>query len=276
MSRNNSDRFSSEEEESDVPQENNKSLSFAVPTEAVDLPSRGKFYPKDHPLHNKEYVEIRYMTTADEDLLNNRSLIKKGIALDRMLQNLIVDKNIKVNDLLIGDKNALIIAARSTAFGDEYNASVTCANCFSNVKYTFNLSELKNKPIKEGASLNTLGRVHLKLPASGAEVELRLLTGTDEINLRTTEEKRKKHNLPSSTITDFFKTIIVSVNGNEDASNISQFVSSMVTKDSSYIKKEFQEFSPNVDLKQHFECSECLTEMEVSIPFSVEFFWPER
>ena len=85
-------------------------LNFASPTEFVELPSRGRFYPPSHPLHNKETVEIKFMTAKEEDILTSKALIKKGIAVDRMLQSLIVDKSIKVEDLLVGDKNALVVA----------------------------------------------------------------------------------------------------------------------------------------------------------------------
>ena len=83
-------------------------LSYVTPTEFVELPSRGKFYSTDHPLHGKEVVEMRYMTAKDEDILTSPALLKKGVAIDRLLQNLVVDKTINANNLLIGDKNAML------------------------------------------------------------------------------------------------------------------------------------------------------------------------
>ena len=99
-------------------------FNWSVPTEFVEIPSKGKFYPNGHPLHNLDTIEIKYMTAKEEDILSDRSLLKKGIAVDRALQNLIVNKAIKIDDLLVGDKNALLIAARKTGFGPEYTTII--------------------------------------------------------------------------------------------------------------------------------------------------------
>ena len=116
-------------------------LDFTCPTEFVDLPSRGRFYPEGHPLHGKESVEIRFMTAKDEDILTSKSLLKKGVAVDRFLQNIIVDKSIKLPDLLIGDKNALVVAARITGYGTNYSTKTTCPACASTQEYEFDLGD---------------------------------------------------------------------------------------------------------------------------------------
>ena len=117
------------------------SFSWSVPTEFVELPSEGLFYPPGHPLHNEKTVEIRFMTAKEEDILTSRSLLKAGVALDRMLQNTLINKSIDVNSLLIGDKNALLVAARRTGYGPEYATSVNCPNCGAQVEHTFDISE---------------------------------------------------------------------------------------------------------------------------------------
>ena len=100
------------------------SLSYVTPTEFVELPSRGKFYSTDHPLHGKEVIEMRYMTAKDEDILTSPALLKNGIAINRLIENLIVDKNIAIDSLLVGDKNAIILAARISGYGEQYNVKV--------------------------------------------------------------------------------------------------------------------------------------------------------
>ncbi len=105
------------------------SLSYVTPTEFVELPSRGKFYSTDHPLHNKEVIEMRYMTAKDEDILTSPALLKNGVAIDRLIENLIVDKNVTANSLLLGDKNAVILAARISGYGEQYEVNVTCPAC---------------------------------------------------------------------------------------------------------------------------------------------------
>ena len=101
-------------------------LNFVTPTQFVDLPSKGKGYPQGHPLCGKETVEIKFMTAKDEDILTSKDLLKKGVAIDRLIQNLLVDKNIRSSDILLGDRNAIIISARSSGFGHLYNTNVTC------------------------------------------------------------------------------------------------------------------------------------------------------
>ena len=109
------------------------SLSYVTPTEFVELPSRGQFYPADHPLHGKDVIEMRYMTAKDEDILTSPALLKKGIAIDRLLQNLVVDNNINPNNLLIGDKNAILLAARISGYGEEYPVTLQCNSCGASI-----------------------------------------------------------------------------------------------------------------------------------------------
>ena len=89
------------------------------PTEVVDLPSTGRLYPKDSLLSSGT-IEMKYMTAKEEDILTNQNYIEKGIVIDKLLKALIVDKNINYNELLIGDKNALLIAARILGYGKDY------------------------------------------------------------------------------------------------------------------------------------------------------------
>ena len=129
--RNNLDRLGADNSGSDatgavVSTQQQTQMQFVAPTEFVDLPSRGEFYPEDHPLHNKETIEIRYMTARDEDILVNKSYIQKGVVLEKLLESVILDKNIPVSSLLGGDKNAVLIATRVTGYGSEYETKVAC------------------------------------------------------------------------------------------------------------------------------------------------------
>jgi len=117
-------------------------FNWALPTEFVELPSKGKYYPPGHPLHNQATVEIKYMTAKEEDILTDRALLKKGIAIDRVLENLIVNKAIKLDDLLVGDKNAILVKARTTGYGSSYDTRVICPNCLTPCEHSFDLEEL--------------------------------------------------------------------------------------------------------------------------------------
>ena len=131
------------------------SLSYVTPTEFVELPSRGQFYSTDHPLYEKDVIEMRYMTAKDEDILTSPALLKKGVAIDRLLQNLVVDKNINPNNLLIGDKNALLLAARISGYGEEYPVVLQCNSCGEAIKSLQETDPLRNhaqvaEPLEKG------------------------------------------------------------------------------------------------------------------------------
>ena len=134
MSRN-SDRLGAQSVQSSAPPpqitQNNDAnpFSFVVPTEFVELPSKGKYYPEHHPLHNQETIELKHMTAKEEDILTSRALLKKGVALDRLLDSIIIDKRIKGENLFVGDRNAILLAARISGYGSDYSTKITCPSC---------------------------------------------------------------------------------------------------------------------------------------------------
>jgi hypothetical protein len=253
-------------------------LSFLNPTHFVDLPSKGKFYHKGHPLHNKDSVEIRFMTAKEEDILTSRSLLKKGIAIDRMLESVIVDKSVNLDDLLVGDKNALIVGARVTGYGEEYETKVQCPSCAANVRHTFYLGELKSTfPSSEVESqILESGTFKTKLPITKFEVEMRLLKGSDEKILSSLAEHKKSARQEETTMSDQLRLLIVSVNGVSDRAIIDKFVDMCPAGDAKHIRKLYAENVPNIDMKQKFACRSCDAEMEMEVPFTVDFFWSGR
>ena len=142
MRRNNEDRLMGGHKPTpseEVPQMANP-MDFVTPTEIVDLPSKGR-YPEGHPLHGSETVEIKHMTAKDEDILTNRSMLKKGVAIDRLLQNLLKDKSIDARSLFVGDRNAILIHARASAYGQDYKTKVQCPSCGEKSKFKFDLGD---------------------------------------------------------------------------------------------------------------------------------------
>ena len=277
--RNNEERIGAVPSITPPPLEANEPFSFSTPTEFVELPSKGRFYSDDHPLKNSETIEIRYMTAKDEDILSSRALLQKGIAIERMLQNIVVDKSVKVDDLLIGDKNALIVAARRTGYGDDYSTNIVCPMCASTVNYSFDLSKCKitlgSAPEDTKIEQATDGAFSLVLPKSDVTVEVKLMTSDDEKKLGQLAESKRKHGMPESILTDQFKTIIKSVNGQEDRATVASFVESMPASDSRYIRNVYAEVAPNLSLNQWFACTVCAHEEEVNVPFTADFFWPK-
>jgi rubredoxin len=256
-------------------------FQWSAPTEMVSLPSGGRFYPPQHPLHNAETVEIRYMTAKEEDLLTSPSLIKAGIAVDRMLENLIVDKRVILNSLLLGDKNALIVASRVTGYGPEYTTNVTCPSCGAISRHSFDLEEGEVNDFEAalteyGATLNEDNNLEVTLPFSGVTVACRFLTGQDEVNDFKRNKKKTKSTRGNTNLTDLFNNIIVSVNGSTSLEDISGFATNMPARDSIYLRGFYAAATPNLDLSQNFECSECGYEADVEVPLTVDFLWPKR
>ena len=286
MSNRNSARRKAAASAQDVPEtanqpatNNNPLLNFAVPTEIVELPSAGIFYPKGHPLHNKDTIEIRFMTAKDEDILTSPALLRKGLAINRMLQNLILEQNVDSEDLLIGDRNALLIAARVTGYGSQYPAQVNCPSCAETFEHDFDLSavvENYSRPSPEDSIFNFTdnGTIEIELPKTGFLIEVRPLSGRDEAYISKAKNMKAKNNLPESQLTDMFKRMIVSVNGITDQAQISAFIDNMPALDSRFLRKAYQEVIPDVQLSQAVECPHCGFNTETEVPVTAEFFWP--
>ena len=256
-----------------IPQEETKGiLDFVLPTEFVDLPTKGKFYPPDHPLHNQESVEIRYMTAKDTDLLTSKSLLKKGVAVDRMVQNILVNKEINVDDLYIGDKNAILVAARINGFGSEYETKITCPSCGATANHTFDLDDINHDNDKPDYKISDNGTFFIELPVTKVVVECRLLTGRDEKAIFKKSGKKKNQ---ETSLTDQYKMFIVSVSGVDERGLVEKFVDVMPARDSSYLKSSYNKISPNIDLSYDYSCDSCDEETLINIPFSANFFWPE-
>ena len=281
MSRNNLDRLGTNTPQADPPLSGitNDSLAFAVPTEFVELPSGGQYYTDEHPLYKKDCIEIRYMTAKDEDILSSKVLLKKGLAIDRFLNNVLIDKSINVDDLLVADKNAILVAARITGYGSDYNTKVICPHCLSRSEYEFDLS-ISN--IDPGGTVDGFdievgeeGAFFIVAPKTEARIECRPLFGKDEKQLLAISERRKRSKLPESSATTQLQFIIKSVNGNADKGYIKSFIDVMPAADARYIRKAYEQFSPSIELKQDFDCPECSARTVLEVPFTSDFLWPK-
>jgi hypothetical protein len=242
---------------------------FNFPTEVVDLPSKGLVYPENHPLSSGK-VEMKYMTAKEEDILTNQSYISKGIVFDKLLQSLIVDKNIKVEDLIIGDKNSLLIASRILGYGSEYKFS------YYGEEHSVDLTSLDNKEINESLFTKGKNEFFYTLPASKVTLTFKILTGKDERAIESELEGIKKINKETSPeLTTRFKQMILAVDGNADKKVIRDFVdNAFLAKDSREFRKHITEIQPDIITKTKIENSEGLEE-EIDIPIGLSFFWPE-
>ena len=253
-------------------------LSFVVPTEFVELPSAGKHYSAEHPLHNSEVVEIRHMTAKDEDTLTSRALLKKGLAIDRLLQSIIVDKSISADSLLVGDRNAILVYTRIHAYGPDYTTRAICPSCGTKAENNFNLLEVEHVD-NDASEMNVEGPTGngtfmITLPKTGAQAEVRLLSGVDEKQVLRVIENRKKNRLAEKPVTTQMKQYVVSINGVTDRGQLNHFIENMPTLDAQYMRVAYNKIVPNIDMTLPFNCAECGTESRLEVPFTSEFFWP--
>ena len=272
----NSDRLGSntKPETGEAPPSMFNPLSFTAPTEFVDLPSRGVGYHKDHPLHGEGSIEIRYMTAKDEDILSNQSLIKKGVALERLIESIVIDPQIQPSTLLIGDRNAILVQARGTAYGFDYEASVKCPACSTTNNMMFNLRSPK---IVGGYTddqtlvrINDNGLFETTLPFSNFKIAFRLANGLEEAKIAQVMIDDKKE----FSISDQYKDMILDIEGHSDKEVIGQFVDNMPVADSTHLKLCLKFVTPSIEIKETLTCKQCSHEKEVQVPFGTDFFWP--
>ena len=250
---------------------------YSLPTDFVDLPSKGRFYSEDHPLHNKEDVEVTFMTTKEEDILTSPAYNKKGVVFDKLIESVLVDKRIKSNTLLLGDKSAIIINARKNAYGSNYKIGVECDQCFHQNETTVDLEKVTIKENEiDGVEFTDRGTFILTLPKTQAVVEVKLLTSEDEVEITKKAEQKSKHHLPESPATDRLRQMILTVNGNSDMLAVSSFITTLPIADSRYVKKIHNEITPDIDFKYKLDCEECGATCEGGVPILGTFFWPDE
>jgi hypothetical protein len=241
------------------------------PTETIDLPSKGLFYPEDSPLRSGQ-IELRYMTAKHEDILTSQNLIQKGVVLDRLIDALIATKGVKAADLYLGDLNAVMIAARILGYGKDYEVSLECPSCNSTVEQVINLSELETENSPETTESSEFTLI---LPLSKAEVALKLLTRGDELTIDKELKALKKISSDvESESTSRLKAMIKSVNGDMSKAKIWAFVDNLLVKDARYLREQYRTKVPDINFNVSVECT-CGTEQTVRLPIGVNFFWPD-
>lgn len=283
--RNNDDRTGAVQQPvSPAPTQKGGQLNFVLPTEFVELPSKGKFYKEGHPLHNQQTIEIKQMTAKEEDILTSQSLLKQGVAIDRFIQSILV-QNIDVDSILVGDKNAILIAARISGYGNTYQTGVTCPACGTVSEVPVSLSTSRKpsegylemealEPI-EGVSLNELGNFMITLPVTKAVFEVKIMDGKLEKEYTKRIETRRKKKQSEALLTDQFKVYTVSINGVTDLRQVYKFIDQLPVRDSRFLRNTYTKIVPTMDLKYDFFCTNCTHEQEVSVPITAQFFWPD-
>ena len=249
-------------------------LNFIVPTEHVVLPSKGLFYPANHPLHKQDTIEIKQMTAKEEDILTSRNLLKKGVALDKLIQSIIVDKRINTDTLTVEDRSAIVLAARISGYGPDYNTVVTCPACSEKSKNKFNLLEkLDSIDDIAPATVDDSGLFTVVLPITKWNVKCRALTGYDEKTIMRLTEAKKNLTEGDSLLTDQLKMTVVSIDGVTDKQILEKALLNMPARDSKHLRTVYQETVKGVDMRHSFSCSKCEYVGDLEVPLTADFFW---
>ena len=240
------------------------------PTEVVDLPSKGLLYPESSPLSTGK-IEIKYMTAREEDILTSANLIKKGIVVDKLIEALIIDKSIKVEDLLLGDKNAILIASRVLAYGKDYEVEVNGQNV------TVDLTTLSDRKLDKSLVINGANEFEFELPNSKNIIHFKILTHADEVEIQKElkgYEKLEKITGVSSGLTTRLKHQIVSVDNDSDQKVIDNFIdNNFLALDHRAYRDYYDEVSPDIELKFDYT-SQAGNLHRLDVPLGSEFFWP--
>lgn len=260
-----------------MPTTNTGALSFDVPDIDVPLPSDGKVYVEGHPLHLKTSILIKSMTAAQENILTNKSLAKKGTLLTQLIQSCIKERAVNARDMLIGDRNTIMIALRASGYGPDYKVKITCPNtdCQKVSVQTFELDKLPIRrlainPIEVGKNI-----FEYSLPQSKARVKFKFLTGADEEEIAMTQAQKEKFGASTSElVTSGLLQTIISINGVTDRAQISMALPRMPAFDSSALRRFIQDNEPGMQLKAPFTCESCDFSTEVDVPLGANFFWP--
>ena len=247
------------------------------PTEVVDLPSNGLLYPKGSPLSSGK-IEIKYMTAKEEDILTSANLIRQGVVVEKLLESLIVDKSIKVDELLIGDKNAVLIASRILAYGKKYEVEFEHPTNGQKVSDTIDLTSFKDKIIDESLLPKSGSDIPFKLPNSKIEVTFKLLTALDEDEVTRELEGLKKISKVDGVdrgVTTRLKRLITSVNGDSEKATITEFVDNyLLSRDAVALREHARMVTPDIDLSWDYMDEDGVNHT-LQLPITTKFFWPE-
>ncbi len=237
------------------------------PTEVVDLPSKGLLYPEGSPLSSGK-IEIKYMTAREEDILTSANLIKQGVVVQKLLESLIIDKSIKVDDLLIGDKNAVLIAARILAYGKEYEVEI-----FGR-KVEVDLTQLKDNKLDESIVTKGVNEFEFELPATKRKLTFKMLVSGDEKTIDDEVKGYEKIHGIGYELTTRLKHQIISVDGDTKRASINSFVDNeFLSRDSMAFRNHISDIMPDVDMTSTFT-DEDGNEKEFTVPMTVTFLWP--
>ncbi len=248
---------------------------YGFPTEVLSLPSKGLLYPEDSPLRSGT-IDVKYMTAKEEDILTSQNLITQGVVIERLLQSVIATPGVKLDDLLIGDKNALMMGTRILGYGKDYPVVITDPETGVEVETTIDLTTIKDKKVDESLLQNG-NNFEFELPNSKRKIGFKLLTHKDETEIDKilkSLEKAEKLTGISTEITTRLKYQIQSIDGDKEQKTIDNFVDNeFLSLDVRAYRKYVTSLTPDMDLTFDYTSGNGNT-TQVAVPLGLDFFWP--
>jgi hypothetical protein len=241
---------------------------FKFPTEEVELPSKGLIYPKDNPLSSGK-VEMKYMTAKEEDILTNQNYIQKGTVIDKLLKSLIISK-INYDDLVVGDKNAILISARILGYGKDYDFM------YNNEEVTIDLTELETQYLDESLMIDGQNEFKYTLPHTNTMITYKLLTNRDEKRIQLELKGLKKIDKHASPeLSTRLKHMILSVNGEAGDKTVREFVDNyMLARDSRSFREHIKNTQPDILMRFDYTGLGGVEE-DAIVPMTAGFLWPD-
>lgn len=250
-------------------------FGWVVPVESVPLPSRGTIYSPDSILYNTETLQIKAMTAKEEDILTSQAFIKENIVVEKLVGSCLVDKSIDVNELINGDRNALMVSIRITGYGTDYKVSHSCENCGTNNNINVDLSQLSIKRLNEPPIEPGVNLFEYTLPVTKKTVKYKFLNGHDQKEIATLEKRYQKSGInKDNNVTSFLENTIVSIDGVADKNKIKHFIMNMPALDSRKLRRHIRESEPGIDMSWNYNCTKCAHDNRIILPITPEFFWP--
>ena len=232
--------------------------------DVVELPSKGVHYS-----NNRKSLRIAYLTASDENILTSQNLIQSDTVLDELLKRKILDKDFNIEELVIEDRQAILIFLRNTAFGSDYTVKLTDPSTNKEFETNLDLSVLKVKDFNLKPDAN--GEYEFYLPISKKPIRFKFLNNLQEKELEKLKESSTSAVVPVQT--KRLEMMIKQVDGNREMMSIYQFIQNLPIKDSQEFKKFVSENKPGLDLIVEVTAPSGEV-VPVYVDFGVEFFRP--
>ncbi len=240
-------------------------MNFSLPHDVVPLPTGGIFYK-----NKKKSIKVGYLTATDENiLLNATTNNKEGVVL-QLMRSKIYETDLRPEELLTGDVEAILIFLRNTSFGSEFNVYVTDPKTNEGFTSKVDLSEVKFNEFT--LTPNENGEFKFFMEKSKADVTFKFLTKKQQKELEDIE-KSWNGNGVAPLVTKELEMMIKSVKGNKEMMSIHNFIQNLPIKDSQDFRKFVKEHKPSLDLKKTVKTPSG-EDIQVEIGFGVEFFRP--